>query len=41
MFPWHRNGDDTDPFTIVVFGDLGLKKLNKGTKDKERVEKYA
>jgi hypothetical protein len=36
MFPWHRNGEDMDPFT--VFGDLGLKKPNERIKDKEKIE---
>jgi hypothetical protein len=26
MFPWNRTGVDVDPFTIVVFGDMGLMK---------------
>jgi hypothetical protein len=27
MFPWNRNGADVAPFTIAVFGDLGLWKV--------------
>jgi hypothetical protein len=26
MFPWNRTGVDVNPFTIVVFGDMGLMK---------------
>ena len=37
-FPWHRNEKNLEPFTVAVFGDLGLKKPDDlHVMDEERV----
>ena len=37
-FPWHRNENNLEPFTVAVFGDLGLKKPDDlHVMDEERV----